>query len=150
MDLGFSIKHDLKQLDLQKRMTDRAVFMFKEEVISFLTRLCSDMMEKSPITLLFARCLRCLSPAYMLEQPEICEKFFEKNLENLVSYKKILAAGAAMLEYSNVLTKIVKANKNDFVKFNKSSDRVDLFFGKYINTSEYEQICCVFKLLSCL
>ena len=68
------------------------------------------------------------------------------------SYKKILAkdADAAKLEYSNFLTKIVKANKSDFVKFNKSSDRVDLFFGKYINTSEYEQMWCVFKLLSCL
>ena len=84
-DLGFSIKHDLKQLALQKRMTDRPVFMFKEEVISFLTKLCSRMMEKRPMTLLFTRCLCCLSPACMLEQPEICEKFFEKNLENLVS-----------------------------------------------------------------
>ena len=152
MDLGFSIKHELKQLALQKRVTDRAVFMFKEEVISFLTKLCSHMMEKSPMTLLLARCLGCLSPAYMLEQPEICEKFFEKNLEKLVSYKKILAkdADSAKLEYSNFLTKIVKANKSDFVKFNKSSDRVDLFFGKYINTSEYEQMWCVFKLLLCL
>ena len=34
LDLGFSIKHDLKQLALPKRMTDRAVFMFKEEVIT--------------------------------------------------------------------------------------------------------------------
>ena len=32
LDLGFSIKHELKQLALQKRVTDRAVFMFKEEV----------------------------------------------------------------------------------------------------------------------
>ena len=88
----------------------------------------------------------------MLEQPEICEEFFEKFLEKLVSSKMILAkeADAAKLEYSNFLTKIVKANKIDFVKFNKSSDRVDLFFGKYINTSEYEQMWCVFKLLLCL
>ena len=76
MDLGFSIKHDLKQLALQKRVTDRAVFMFKEEVISFLTKLCSYMMENSPMKSLFVRCLRCLSPANMLVQPEICEKFF--------------------------------------------------------------------------
>ena len=105
------------------------------------------------MTSLFARCLRCLSSAYMLEQPEICEKFSEKILEKLVSYKKILAkdADAAKLEYSNFLTKIVKANKSDFVKFNKSSDRVDLFFGKYINASEYEQMwCVVLKLLLCL
>ena len=36
------------------------------------------------------------------------------------SYKKILAkdADAAKLEYSNLLTKIVKANKSDFIKFN--------------------------------
>ena len=39
LDLGSSIKHDLKQLALQKRVTDQAVFMFKEEVISFLTKL---------------------------------------------------------------------------------------------------------------
>ena len=144
LDLGFSIKHDLKQLALQKRVTDRAAFMFKEEVISFLTKLCSHVMEKRPMTSVLAKCLRCLSPAYMLEQPEIYEKFFEKILEKLVSYKKILAkdADAAKLEYSNFLTKIVKANKSDFVKFNKSSDRVDFFFGKYINTNEYEQMWC--------
>ena len=106
--------------------------MFKEEVISFLTKLCSNMMEKSTMTSLFATCLRCLSPVYMLEQPEICEKFFKKILEKLVSYKKILAkdADAAKLEYSNFLTKIVKANKSDFLKLNKSSNRVDLFFWK--------------------
>ena len=109
-------------------------------------------METSPMTSLFARCFCYLSPAYMLEQPEICEKIFEKILEKLVSYKKILAkdADAAKFEYSNFLTKIVKANKIDFVKFNKSSERVDFFFGKYINRSEYEQMWCVFKLLLCL
>ena len=35
LDLGFSIKQDLKQLALQKRVTDQVGFMFKEEVISF-------------------------------------------------------------------------------------------------------------------
>ena len=65
------------------------------------------MMEKSPMTSLFSKCLHCLSPAYMLEQPEICEKFFEKIFKKLVFYKKILAkdADAANLEYSNFLTK---------------------------------------------
>ena len=48
------------------------------------------------------------------------------------SYKKILAkdADAAKLEYSNLLTKIVKANKSDFIKFNKNSDQVGLFLWK--------------------
>ena len=82
-------------------MTDRPVFMFKEEVISFVTKLCSHMMEKCSMTSLFSRGLRCLSPTYMLEQPEICEKFFEKILKKLASYKKILAkdADAAKLEF---------------------------------------------------
>ena len=71
------------------------------------------MMEKSPVASLFARCLRFLSPAYMLEQPEICEEFFEKIPEKLVCYKKILAkdADAAKLEYSNGLTKIVNSTR---------------------------------------
>ena len=51
------------------------------------------------------------------------KKFFKKTLEKLVSYKKIFAkdVDAAKLEYSNFLTKIIKANKSDFVKLNKSS-----------------------------
>ena len=48
LDLGFSIKHDLKQVTLQNRVIDRTVFMLKEEVISFLTKLCSHRMDKSP------------------------------------------------------------------------------------------------------
>ena len=88
-------------------MTDRAVFVFQDEVISFLTKLCSHRMEKKELMTL-------------------------------------------QLEYYNFVTKIVKANKSDFVKLNNSSDRVYLFFGKYITTSKYEQMWCVFKLLLCL
>ena len=60
LDLGFSVKHGLKQLALQKRVTVRAVFMFNGEVISFLTKLYSHMMEKSPMTSLCALSIACL------------------------------------------------------------------------------------------
>ena len=51
--------------------------------------------------------MRCLPLTYMLEQPEICEKFFKKNLEKLAAFKKILVkdVDAAKLECSNFLTK---------------------------------------------
>ena len=56
------------------------VFKFKEEVMEFLASLCSHAMETSLLQSFFPRCLKCLSPNFMVESSRSCELMFEKIL----------------------------------------------------------------------
>ena len=76
--------------------------------------MCTQLKEKSPLKSGFARCLKCFSPSYMVECSETCEILFQKLLEKLVSYKKIVSSIAddAKMEYSWFISTIVKKNNN--------------------------------------
>ena len=121
--------NELKRLVDSKKVTSMQVFQFKKEAKEFLASLCSHAVEKSPLRSLFARCLKCLSPNFMVESSRSCELMFEKILGKLVSYKQLPSreADAAKLEFSNFLSTTVKENKNSFVKFDKETDCIDTF-----------------------
>ena len=93
--------NELKRLVDSKKVTSMQVFQFKKEAKEFLASLCSHAVEKSPLRSLFARCLKCLSPNFMVESSRSCELMFEKILEKLVSYKQlpIREADAAKFEF---------------------------------------------------
>ena len=77
------------------------VFQLKKEAMEFLASLCSHAVGKSPLRSLFPRCLKCLSPNFMVESSRSCELMFEKILEKLASYKQlpIREADAAKFEF---------------------------------------------------
>ena len=61
---------------------------------------------------MFAKCLKCLSPSYMVECSKACEILFQKLLEKLVSYKIVPSiADDAKMEYSWFVSTIVKKNR---------------------------------------
>ena len=113
LDLGFGIKYELKQLKSEKKLADPQEFNFELGAEQFLIEMCTHLKEKSPLKSVFARCLKCLSPSYMVECPEACEILFQKLLERLVSYKKIVPSIAddAKMEYSWFVSTIVKKNR---------------------------------------
>ena len=84
------------------------VFQFKKKAMKLLASLCYQAMEKSPLRYFFARCLKGLSPNFMVESSRSCELMFEKLLEKLVSYKRLTSreADAAKLE-SNLTNKLI-------------------------------------------
>ena len=96
------------------------------------------MNEKSPLTSLFACCLRCFPPVYMTKCPDICELFIDKLLYKLVSYKKISCsiADSAKQQYSKFVKDVVLHvdNKAKFVSFSKDRDRLDTFMCKFMDT----------------
>ena len=89
VDLGFGIKYRLKRLIDSKKVTSIQVFQFKNEAMEFLASLCSHALGKSPLQSLFVRCLKCLSPNFMVESSKSCRLMFEKTLEKLIFYKQL-------------------------------------------------------------
>ena len=61
------------------------------------------MIENSPLSNLFARCMRSLAPAHMVEGTEIRKTQFEKLLYT--------AADNAKSEYSNLVNIVLKENR---------------------------------------
>ena len=150
VDLGFAVNHEIKLLKSSKKITDSQLIKFKKEAVEFLAKVCSHIIEKSPLCSHFARCLRCLSPIYMAQYPESCEKAFEKILTKLNSSKLIASAIAdkAKSQYHKFMTRTVKERKPDFLNFNKKEQRLDKFFVGLVSTSkEYTEMWKVLKIL---
>ena len=140
-------------LNDSKKVTSMQDFQFKKEAIDFFASLCSHAMEKSPLRSLFERCLKCLSPNFMVESSRSCELMFEKILEKHVSCKQLPSreADTTKLEFSNFLSIAVKENKDSFDKFDKETDRVDTFIWQFFHdTNKFIMLQKVFKTLMIL
>ena len=46
VDLGFTVKHDIKILQWSKKVTEIQIYNFKKEAMQFLVTLCNHIMEK--------------------------------------------------------------------------------------------------------
>ena len=111
-------------------------------------------MEKSPVKSFFVRSLRIVSPNYIRECSETCEKFFDKVLSKLVSYKVITldTADCSKSQCSIFVTTIVKENKTEFLNYANT----DQYFGQYMmkfvgtstNFSELWKLFRIFPILS--
>ena len=107
-------------------------------------------MTKSPLTYHFARCLRCLSPAYMVECRESCELLFQKILEKLVSFHRISGAVAdeAKQQYNQFISVVVRESQDQFMSFDKELDRLDTFLWKFLSpSSSFGSLTNVVKML---
>ena len=89
VNLDFPVNHEIQLLKSCKKITDSQILKFKKETVGFSATLCTHLMEKSPVKSFFARCLRGLSPNYIRECSETCEKLLDKVLSKLVSCKVI-------------------------------------------------------------
>ena len=109
VDVGFTIKHDIKILPSSKKGTDTNLqFQRRSNAVP-----CNSLQphhEKTLINSLCARCLFCLLPNHLADFPEKYEKLFTKILERLVLYKRISGkeADTAKQEYSSFLRIVMK------------------------------------------
>ena len=126
LDFGFGMKYELKQLKSEKNPTNPQEVNFKLGAQQFLIEICTHLKEKSPVKSVFARCLKCLSPSYMVECSKACESLFQKLLEKLVT-RRLFIADDAKMEYSWFAPTIVKKNSNEFLNFKKEKDRLEVF-----------------------
>ena len=137
VDLDFAVNHEIQLVKSSKKITDSQILKFKKEGVRFLATLCTHLVEKSPVNSFFARCLHCLSPNYIGECSETCEKLFDKVLSELVVYYKVITpdtADGSKSQYSKFVTTVVKENKSEFLNYSKTDQRLD-------ELRIYDEIC---------
>lgn len=150
VDLGFAIKHDIKVLRKNGKLSENKLRNLRSGALEFLSSLCSHFTEKSILKNRLVRSASCLSPKVMLEPSELSTKLLEKMLEILVGLKKLTSEAAmkAKQEYSKFLSHIVKPNTEHFNEFNQTTDRLDSFLWKYMGSvSNYQSLWSVAQII---
>ena len=82
--------------------------------------------------------------------PDVCKQSFHKMLEKLVEYKQVTShvADEAEKEYKKFLYTVVKENKAFFLEFDKSKDRLDEFFMRYLSdTVRFNNFMLIVKMV---
>ena len=127
----------MQLLKSSEKITDRQTLKFKKEAVGFLATLCTHLMEKSPVKSFFARCFCCLSPNYIGECSETCEKLFDKVLSELISYKVITpdTADHSKSQYRKFFATVVKENKPEFLNYSKTDQHLNEFMMTFVGVS---------------
>ena len=124
---------------------------FKRDVVSFLSKICTHLAEKSPIKLSLPRNSRCLIPSLLVENPESSKASFLHELENLVTAQQITDEFAEQAkQQSPKFLEIAKENKQSFAEFDPSEEghRLDTFYWKHIEgVSSVEKVTEVSKII---
>lgn len=149
VDPGIGIKLELSALQKSGVITANQVLNFKRDVTKFLSKMCSHLVEKSPIKISFVRNVRCFVPALLIESPESSEARFAHVLENLYSCQQISDkfADEAKKQFPKLL-EIARENTEDFLKFDPANDRLDVFYWKQIvGTKCIDKLAEVLKMI---
>ena len=135
-EVSFAIKHDILALMKVGKISDSQVYAFKMEAKDFLSTLCNQILQRSPLNSYFARCTRSLNPLYLAEAPALSKKLFSALLSKLeLTYK-----------FAHFGLSVVRENEGYFSEYNLKSDRVDEFYMRYLKGSIHYETLLIFNL----
>ena len=149
-EVSFGIDHDLRILKKEGKVTDSKINAFKVEAKMFVAKLCSYIIEKSPLNSYFARSARSISPINLAEIPDACEKRFQNLLKKLVDTKQIPStlADKAKQEFRKFKSNIVRENKAIFRNYDIDKNQLDEFYSEYLkDNAQYESFYYVIKIV---
>ena len=123
---------------------------FRSECLQFLVSLTCKIVERSPLKYAVVRNAKSIDPEIMCLTPQKAKKFFRSFVANLVQMKRVeTSVGDSMYsEYKRYLEKVMKKNRELFMKFNKKTDRLDdFFFNKVCGLDEYPLLSKCIKMI---
>ena len=133
------------------KINENQVLNFKRDVVSFLSKICTYLAEKSPIKLSLPRNCRCFIPSLLVENSESSKARFIYVPENLAIAQQITDefAGEAKQHFPKFL-EIAKENKQSFAEFDlqKEGHHLDTFYWNHIEgVSSVEKVAEVLKMI---
>ena len=130
------------------------VTQFHTDAQKLLWAIMPHMLEKSQLKYPLARYAASMNPCILVQSPMVDVSIlrFTKMLEKLVIYKGISTkeANDAKQEHINLLNSVVPVNKEQFLAFNKFSDRLDSFYKEVPSLKDFVTLWKVFKMIFCL
>ena len=145
-----NIQKRLYEVSFAIKVTDSKVNAFTVEAKKFVSTLCNQIIEKSPLNSYFACLARSLNSINLAEMPESFERRFHNLLKKLVDCKQIKSslADKAKEEFRKFKSNIFRENKAIFRNYDIDKNRLDEFYMAYLKDStQYEFFCYVVKIV---
>ena len=149
IQIGFAASESLTSVRKKFKISDLDVFRFRSACLDFFMATTKKILEKSPVRYRLARNLVCLHPDLIKQDEEKIINHFT------ICLKELTSAGRLPSEKADLVIKEFTAFRiyliENSVEFNASSDRLDSFYYRQLNTKdEYKRLWPVVKVLLCL
>ena len=148
--LKVGVKTASKDAVTASKIPDAKVIQFKKDAVSMLSAVVSKLQENCPLRYTVVRTASCLSPESITLHQEKSKLKFSKLVEQFFEGKWLSENECedVKLQYDKFLSSSAKEYEEKFVEFDRASDRVDLFFGKFLNENKaYGSLWKVCKIL---
>ena len=150
MYVGFGTQQELLSILKKELATHADVNKFRVDAREFLITLLKKMFHKNPISFSIVKYASVLDPKVLVTQPlDACKLMCQRLLYNLVHLKMICSSQAdqALSEFSSFYHTSLRERKTSFESFQKERDRLDDFYVKETDISNYKNLSSVFKFV---
>ncbi|XP_049270810.1 uncharacterized protein LOC125758087 [Rhipicephalus sanguineus] len=140
------IGHTAEQILKKSKVSAKEAFAFKMECKQFLLSVTKKVLEKSPLKFPLVRGLSSLDPRQMCTKPDQCLAGLKNVLNALIAAERLTdyRRDTVLAEYAEML----QMEKHKLRLFEKSSDRLDIFFLELLKfNSSYSELWRVVELL---
>lgn len=145
-DVGFSAQKLLKELQAEKKISDRQVLEFRMECRAFLQAVVKQLQVKSPLKYGLTKNISTFNP---IQMDDASKRESNKTMFHSIVYKltqtgrfRECDADDAMSWYSNFIDNVATKCLADFAAFGTATARVDsLFYSHMATDSSYNKLC---------
>ena len=154
-NLGISVEKELQDLQKNDLVSKSEIRNFRVQAKELVVGIFEKIIERSPITKPLCKQLSYLAPSNLAKKKaEAIEGYINKSLLELTS-KNIVTPNFADKVSSDLgeFIRTVKRNsemKELCVKFDKTKDRVDVFYVKTLHVTKFKALFSFMQLVFCL
>jgi len=149
VDLGFATMQHLRKAEKDKSISDLQVLTFRKECILFLQKVCSKLMERSPLKYPCVRYIVSLNPNEIAKKPESAKQMFQKLLQYLLDNKQLntRTCDSVLDQYRKWISNIGENKKDEYdtYRMDSSTGIDELFFMDIGSNAEYKDLFSVVK-----
>ena len=139
-----------KSLLASSKASSTQKLKFKESCSTMLKNIMLEMLERSPLKYILVRSLSSLNPKNMVNYKADSTKMFTRVMDKLYDNKHLSSKESdnAKLQYEEFISDVVSRYQEDFLNFDMANDRLDQFFGKFLNSlDKYKNLWKVVQII---
>ena len=147
--LGIATNENLKLLHVSNEIK----LKFRKDCVRFLKAHAQKLQERSPLKYSFIRNAICLSPIFMVTEPEAAKPHFDAVIEklSLLKWMSEKSAEATKVHYDDFLSLECKKYYNKFLEFDWKVGQLDKFLGAFLyknkKFSDFFYVCEILLVL---
>lgn len=150
VDIGFAARNSLRVVAESFNIDKKKVVSFRKDCISMLAGMTDKLLEKCPLKYDIVRHLSATTPENIISDSSEVNTSFQKFLQTLVTseWRSADECDEILTSFKTFRTEMRTEHREEFKNNSKEAgERLDTFFGMYMNNTTYVKLWEVFKLI---